>query len=278
MSGPVAQRIPVLVISLARAAERREKIVQHLQALGVEFRIIEGVDGRALPAAQQQALLAPGLTYHAGVLGCYLSHLAAYQTVVDEGMDAALVLEDDARLHPRVLPLLKQGCASLDFDYCFLDSDDHNDRGSVFYDLNEAVMLSPGIEAHALSAGPQTLHAYFVSQRGAGLRLQHALPMLKPIDIYDHLPYPIKFRSIVRPKLAWVSEESLVSFTSERSVEADSLLFASLRRSPWFYRIRDLLQLKMVRSLREVSVEKKAGRLSAGRSWKKLPAGREVIF
>ena len=278
MSGAVMQRIPVFGIRRARAATRRQKISEHLASLGVEFRIIEGVDGRGLPVARQHELLAPGQSYHAGVLGCYLSHLAAYQAVVDEGLDAALVLEDDARLHPRVLPLLRQGCESLAFDYCFLDSDDHNDRGPVFYDRDAAVTLAPGIQAHTLSAGPQTLHAYLISQRGAAQRLKHALPILKPIDLYDHLPYAIEFRSIVRPKLAWVSEDSLESFTSERSLDPTTLSFAVLRRSSWFYKVRDLLQLKAFKAMREVSAEVKAGKLNHGRRWRKLPSGREVLF
>lgn len=275
---PSVQKIPVFIISLARAADRREKISRHLQGLGIQFRIIDGVDGRALPAQRQRELLAPGQDYHAGVIGCYLSHLAAYQAIVDENIDAALVLEDDARLHPRVLPFLQAGCASLAFDYCFLDSDDHNDRGPVFYDRGDAITLAEGIRAYGLSEGPQTLHAYLISRRGAQQRLQHALPIEKPIDLYDHLPYPIVFRSIVSPKLAWVSEDSLTSFTSERKDDPNALSFAALRRSPWFYKLRDLLRMKALKGRREVAAQVAQGRLAAGRHWVPLPSGREVVF
>ena len=278
MSGPVPQRIPVFVISLATAAERRGKISRHLSALGIAFRIVDGVDGRALPEARQRELLAPGQLYHAGVIGCYLSHLAAYQAVVDENFDVALVLEDDARLSPRVLGLLRAGCRATDFDYCFLDSDDHNDGGPVFYDRDASSTLADGIVAYRLSAGPQTLHAYLISRAGAAKRLRYALPIEKPIDLYDHLPYPIVFRSVVAPKLAWVSEDSLVSMTSERSVDSASIPFAALRRWPAFYRLRDLLRLKAWRGRREVTALVKAGRLAGGHRWAPLPSGREVIF
>lgn len=272
------QRIPVFVISLARAGERRTRIRAHLDALGVQHRIVEAVDGRAMPEAERAALLAPGQNYQAGVVGCYLSHLAVYQAVVDEQLPVALVLEDDARLSAKVLPLLQAGVPRPDFDYCWLDSDPHNDRGPVFYDRDAAVELAPGIRAHRLSAGPQTLHAYLISQEGARKRLGEAFPIVKPIDLYDHLSYPIRFSAIVKPKLAWVSEDSLTSFTSERRDDPGALSFASLRRGAWFYAVRDVIRMRGLRARRLVSRLVDSGQLPAGRRWAALPAGREIIM
>jgi glycosyl transferase, family 25 len=272
------QRVPVFVISLQRAAERRELISRHLQELGVEHRIVDAVDGKAMPEADRARLLAPGQSYHAGVVGCYLSHLAVYQAVVDEDIEVALVLEDDARLSRHTASLLKAGCRNVDFDYCFLDSDDHNDRGPVFYDRGSAVELAPGIRAYQLNEGPQTLHAYLISREGARKRLGQALPIVKPIDLYDHLPYAITFRHIVSPKLAWVSEHSLTSFTSDRNDDPAALSFGVLRRSPWFYRLRDLVRFKAWRGRREVARRVQQGLLPPGRQWAALPSGREVVM
>lgn len=278
MTASARPQVPVFVISLARAADRRAKIAAHLSGLGLEHRIVDGVDGRTLPQTEQDELLAPGQRYHAGVIGCYLSHLHVYETLVKENIEVALVLEDDARLHPRVVPFLRGGIAAEGFDYCFLDSDDHNDRGPVYYDRDDVAQLADGIRAFRLSDGPQTLHAYLITRQAAAQRLQHALPIEKPIDLYDHLPYPIRFRAIVSPKLAWVSEYSLQSFTSDRHDDAGALSFAALRKSPLFYRVRDVLKLKGWRDRQRMSRAMQAGTLSSDRRWAPLPSGREVVF
>ena len=278
MSSVEMQAIPIFVISLARALDRRARMTRHLSDLGLSYRLIDAVDGREMPENEREKLLAPGQRYHAGVVGCYLSHLMAYQAVVDEGLPVALVLEDDARLSRRAASLLKSGCRELDFDYCFLDSDDHNDRGPVFFDRDSASELQTGIQAYRLSEGPQTLHAYLITTEGARKRLDVAFPIVKPIDLYDHLKYPIVFRSIVSPKLAWVSEDSLTSFTSERRDDPAALSMGALRSSPLFYLVRDWLRLKAWRGRLQVARLVREGRLPAGHRWAPLPSGREVVL
>lgn len=269
--------IPTFVVSLARATERRAQICQHLENIGVRYRLIDAVDGRSLSETERAELVEPGLVIHPGAIGCYLSHLEIYRAMDAENIPAALVLEDDARLNPRFRSILDAGCQSMDFDYCFLDSDDHNDRGPIYYDRSDGIAVAPGVPAFRLSAGPQTTHAYMITLGAARRRLAHAFPIQKAIDLYDHLPYPITFRAIVAPKMAWVSEHSLTSFTSAKADGADSLRFAWLRRHPAFYRVRDLLKLKGVRRGLKVRSLVNAGALRRGGQWAPLPSGREVI-
>lgn len=89
------------VINLARSPERREHITSELMRIGLDYQIVEGVDGRALDV-HNPALVAPSLltsyTFPAGVAGCALSHLRVYQMMLADGLDYALVLEDDVIL------------------------------------------------------------------------------------------------------------------------------------------------------------------------------------
>ena len=237
------QKIPVFVISLARAPERRAAISQHLTNLGIEYRLIDAVDGKTMTSSQ-----------------------------------IAEVVEDDARLDPRVQSLLLNGCDYLDWDYCFLDCDDHNDQGPVFYNADSGRVLGAGFTAYSLSSGPQTLHAYLITRSAAMNRLAHAFPLEQPIDLYDHLPYPIHFCSLVSPKAAWVSEYSLNSFTSVKSGSRGDLSLAFFRRWPIFYRLRDLLRLKDFKRNRLVKALQTEGQLSVGPRWRALPSGREVLI
>lgn len=277
MSAP-QQQVPVFVISLARAAERRRDVCQHMQDLGIDFELFDAVDGGALDPAQIETIMSPGLEMHKGTIGCYLSHIGVYQRILSQQHEVALILEDDARLSPKVKKLLAQRLQFLDFDYCFLDSDDHNEEGFVYYNLDSARQISADFRCFELSAGPQTLHAYLITKAGASKRVAHAYPLRKPIDIYEHLPYPISFRSIVKPKLAWVSAHSLTSSTSLRTDNASNLAFASLRRWPAFYIFRDLIRLTGLR--RNLAVRKlvRNGVLPKLGRWRALPFGREVLM
>jgi len=271
-------QIPVFVVSLARAAERRQAMCAHLDELGLTFRLIDAVDGRALDPAFTRAKVAPGVTIHAGAVGRYLSHIQIYQAMVDEGIEAALVLEDDARLSPRAVPMLTGAFDSAGFDYCFLDSEDHNESGPVFYDRDDAVALAPGFHAHRLSAGPQTTHAYIIGLPAARRRLEHAFPIRQPIDLYDVLPYPIVFRAVVTPKTAWVSSDSLSSFTSDRQLAVGTLKLKLLRRSILFYRVKDFVQMKWWQRRRLAKAWAREGRLDASKTWLPLPSGRQVVL
>ena len=268
---------PTFVVSLARAHDRRAAVCKHLQELGITFRLIDAVDGRALPANEVATMVEPGQTMHPGAIGCYLSHLEIYRQVLAEQIPLALILEDDARLSPRCVNFLQTVKPTSAFDYCFLDSDDHNDRGPIFFDPDDATELAPGYCAYRLSAGPHTTHAYMITLECARKRLAHAFPLRKPIDLYDHLPYPIVFRAIVTPKLAWVSEHSLVSFTSQKDVSTRSLSFSWLRKYPIFYKLRDFLRLRHWRQRRVAQRLVAEGVLPSGHRWTALPQGRDVL-
>jgi glycosyl transferase, family 25 len=272
------QRIPVFVISLSRAVDRRLAIRNHLCEVGVQYELIDAVDGKSISQQNLVHLVAPGRTMHPGAVGCYLSHLQVYERMREENTQVALILEDDARLNPKLTALLSEGCKNLNWDYCFLDSDDHNDRGPVFYDVDSARPLGGGFTAYTLSAGPQTTHAYMITRAAALRRLENAFPMQCPIDLYEHLPYRIEFAAMVNPKGAWVSEHSLESFTSMKSVGVGQLSLVALRRWPVFYRIRDLLRLKAFRRNRMIRGLQLEGRLEADRRWKALPSGREILI
>jgi GR25 family glycosyltransferase involved in LPS biosynthesis len=270
------QAIPVFVISLARSPDRRVAIRAHLDRLGVDYEIIDAIDGKSLDPIVFHRLT-EGRTIHAGAVGCYLSHINVYKKVVEKNMGVALILEDDAVLSPGAVDLLHSGCESLDFDYCFLDSEDHGETGPVFYNAGHWIPVSRNLKAFELSAGPHCTHAYLVTNHAAQMRLEHAIPIKKSIDNYSHLPYPIRFCSILKPKLAWVSEHSLKSFTSKRSIESADLPYFWLRRYPLFYLARDLIRLKPVHRRIELHRLVKSGALAKRGKWRPLPSGREVV-
>jgi len=272
-----AQKIPVFVISLVRDADRRATISAHLNKFGVEFEFVDAVEGKALPAGEIEGMLAPGASMTPGQVGCYLSHLETYRRIVERKIPVSLILEDDARLSVSALKLLRSDLGeSPPFDYCFLDSENFNDKGPIFYDSSKTYPLGGAFEAHPLSHGPLTTHAFLISGAAAQKRLDHGFPIHWPIDMYDHLPYPISFLAVIRPKLAWLGELGIQSSTFERhSGVRVSLRF--MKKSHWYYRVRELLLLKRLTWMREVREAQRQGRISPDRAWKRMPSGRQII-
>lgn len=93
----------IFVISLADAAERRRHIQQQLSALNLSFNWLEAVDARQWDddtAAQfiDQKSLYKNVNHKPmrGSIGCHLSHIKAYETLLASDDEACLILEDDA--------------------------------------------------------------------------------------------------------------------------------------------------------------------------------------
>ena len=107
-------KLKFYVVNLKRATERRQKMAEHLAQFGVDFEFFEATDGRAL-TEQEQALVGTTdqviLTMAGGrkclvedkmipaEVGCALSHLRLYQHILDQGVERAVILEDDTVLN-----------------------------------------------------------------------------------------------------------------------------------------------------------------------------------
>lgn len=87
------------VINLERSPERRAKITANLDRCGVDYEIVTAIDGRDLDPAGK---IAPTFynKVRPGEAGCALSHMIVYQKILADGLERALVLEDDIIVPP----------------------------------------------------------------------------------------------------------------------------------------------------------------------------------
>jgi GR25 family glycosyltransferase involved in LPS biosynthesis len=98
------------VICLERATARLAHARATLTQLPLPAEILPAIDGRAMPpdaieAVYHRCLHRPNYPFQldAGNIGCFLSHRAVWQKIVEHNLDAALVLEDDAHVDPALL-------------------------------------------------------------------------------------------------------------------------------------------------------------------------------
>ncbi len=103
------------VIHLARAEGRRAQARALVEDFPGDAEILDAVDGTRMSPEEIAAFYRPSLhepgypfRLRPGELGCCLSHRAAWRRILDEGLDAALILEDDVTMD---LPLFTRAVA-----------------------------------------------------------------------------------------------------------------------------------------------------------------------
>ena len=96
---------PIFVVSLVREMERRARMRKELEAWRLDFDFFDAVDGAELAEdcyhhrmQEQWWRVMRGRRLSPGEIGCFLSHYALWQHLVDTGTQHAIVLEDDAVL------------------------------------------------------------------------------------------------------------------------------------------------------------------------------------
>jgi GR25 family glycosyltransferase involved in LPS biosynthesis len=114
-------RVEALIISMRDQPAREAQVRAIRDACPVPSTVLEAVDGRALDGAQRARVFLPDRHRPAypfpprpGEIGCFLSHRAAWQAIIDRGLDAALILEDDVELRrPRFDPAFARACEAV---------------------------------------------------------------------------------------------------------------------------------------------------------------------
>ena len=97
------------IIHLARASDRRQQVQRLKEQAPVQAEVIDAVDGKTLAAETIEAvyrrlLHKPHYPFELRIaeIACFLSHRKCWQSIVDQNLDAALILEDDVEIDENV--------------------------------------------------------------------------------------------------------------------------------------------------------------------------------
>lgn len=159
-----------LLLTIDRAVARRAESVRLLRELGIDFEIVDGIDGKATTGLLRTA----DWPMKATEVACYYTHLRAYRRLLDYGWQHALIFEDDFAVERTGLPGLLSRLPQ-PFDLIALHSFDTipNDPKRI---------IQPGIEFHRLRPCGLCLPGYVVSRRLAEHVLAKFPVCTKPID------------------------------------------------------------------------------------------------
>lgn len=106
------------VVHLERAAGRRPQADRLQATLPLPTEMLHAVDGLTLTDAEVGAVARSGLhrphypfALNRTEIACFLSHRRAWQAILDQGLDAGLVTEDDAAVAPEFADVLGMALA-----------------------------------------------------------------------------------------------------------------------------------------------------------------------
>lgn len=182
------------VIHLARATQRRAQVDALLAGAPCPTEVFAAVDGQAMSEAEVAAvysdrpLLRPPYPFRIGrgEIACFLSHRAIWQRMVDEGIDQALILEDDVALGPGF-------AAAFDLACRFAGTDgfvQFQTRG--IGDAVEVVATEGAVQILRPRMVPRRTSAQLVG-RGAAERLLRACAQIdRPVDGFLQLVWETK--------------------------------------------------------------------------------------
>ena len=180
MNRAVGKAPPTFVINLARQVERKRRMQALVAAAGVEPVFVEAVDGSKLGASamlpwrrnDKRALL------NAGEVGCLLSHVSVWERIVREGIDHAVVLEDDLVISPTFRQILLRIGDLPDFDLLRLETD----RSPIVF-RHECELEIAGHCVHKLLRGATRTGGYAISRRGAHRLLANFNDFEQAVDV-----------------------------------------------------------------------------------------------
>lgn len=216
------------IINMDRSPERLQAMSTWLEGYGMPWVRVPAVDGRALDLDRHPDVSVPGYRRLHGKdinpaeVGCYLSHIRAFDQFLASSHDYALILEDDAMFSSDPGAVLKG----------LMDAPTRWDLAKLSgYHSGRPVALSSLPDGHALCV-PLTKYsgsnAYLINRRAAAIYREQLLPMDLP---YDHAfdrawRYGIKYR-MVTPALCLPDESGTLPSTISVSAQL---------RLPWYRR------------------------------------------
>lgn len=122
------------LISLARRPERRERMSQSFELLGLDVKLFDAVDGKKLNESYLSEIGVKQMTNYKdpwsqrdmtfGEIGCFLSHYFIWVDIVRNGYEKVLLFEDDIRFEPyfreKVMHMRKEADSLVDWDLIYL--------------------------------------------------------------------------------------------------------------------------------------------------------------
>lgn len=176
------QALPIVVLTLEAQAERRRPLVRQLEALGLEYTLHFGVDGRSGLDPSYESFVDRSTRYGLkprtltdAEWACAISHSDIYRRIVAEQIPMTIILEDDA-IVGSAFATFARGEIPLPGDLILFD----HWKGSVRPERR--THLIEDIYAYPIVLAPSLATGYALTRRGAQTILDRSTPLRGPAD------------------------------------------------------------------------------------------------
>jgi len=174
----------VFLINLDEREDKFQSVKGQLDALGVDFERISAVRGADLSEDDINSAYSSLMNkkkylkeMSVGEVGCYLSHRKAWEKIVDENLDFAVLIEDDAKLQDGFESVLDLLAGLINWDYVKL----HGGRGGR--KVSESLAITTEHNLVHYDNVPVSTLAQGISLRGAKKLLEFSSPFYRPVDV-----------------------------------------------------------------------------------------------
>jgi glycosyl transferase family 25 len=178
---------PIWIINLERSKDRRAKMVQTMDKLGLDFEFVPGVDVSLLTQAEIGSVYRPSAAYdrmgrglHPNEMACSWAHLRIYEKMIQGDLEELVILEDDIDLAPEFAEVLRTRQLWLPEGWRLVN---------FAHDMSEPVVmggLPPSDLAHLnvcrFNRVVGRTGAYMISKEGARSLLGNGFPIRMPPD------------------------------------------------------------------------------------------------
>jgi GR25 family glycosyltransferase involved in LPS biosynthesis len=195
-------RAEAFIIHLARAEARRPQVDRLTATLPLPVNVVDAVDGLTLADGEIEAVYRRHLhrprypfELRKAEVGCFLSHRKAWQAILDRGLDAGLIVEDDVEPDEGLFgPALALAMETIrPGDYIRFPYRSHTDSGAEVAKAGDIALVEP---AH-VGLGMQT---QLVGRQAAAELLKATEAFDRPVDTTIQMRWLAKIRILaVRP-------------------------------------------------------------------------------
>lgn len=144
--------VSAFIIHLGRAHQRGEHVKKLIARLPVPAKIIDAIDGQTMSEADTKAFYKRSLhrpyypfELRVSEIACFLSHRKAWAAIVDSGLDAGLIIEDDVDVDdPAFAAQLKLAMVGLKpADYIRFPRWSRGEKGNVVTASDDNSIIQP---------------------------------------------------------------------------------------------------------------------------------------
>ena len=165
----------IIALSLKSDEARRQRLANNLAPFGLAFHWLEGVDARSWTTQEARRHMDRKAVFchiayepNPGAIGCYLSHLKAFEYLLNSDQEALIILEDDAQISDdfaKYLPCLSAASRSLEIIFL---SDQRAERPSKLIGTSKQ-----GLEFHLKRYANVGAFGYVINRKAASYIMAH---------------------------------------------------------------------------------------------------------